>query len=222
MKEIIVAPSILSANFSSIEKDLSDLYFAGAKFLHFDVMDGHFVNNLSFGAPVLNSINLFHLMINDVHLMVTDPIKYIDEFYKAKADYLTAHIEAFNSEKEVYEFINKVHEKKMKVGLSIKPKTGVEAIKKYLKDIDLVLVMSVEPGFGGQAFLYNSIKKIEELDEYRTKNKAKYLIEVDGGINLETAKKTIDAGVDILVAGSYIFKSNDFKKAIDELKGVKQ
>ena len=218
MKKIIVAPSILSADFNNLLKDIKLVEDGGAQFLHFDVMDGHFVPNISFGVPVLKSIAKSHKMVNDVHIMISDPLKYAPEFIKSGADYLTFHYEACKDDNEVKKVIDLIHELGAKAGMSIKPKTEVQVCDKFLKDLDMLLVMSVEPGFGGQSFMPNALDKIAYLRKLIDKNGYKCLIEVDGGINNETGKLCKDAGVDVLVAGSYLFGHEDIKERITGLK----
>ncbi len=220
MKEVFVAASILSADFRKLEEEIIPLKEEGVDYLHFDVMDGHFVNNISFGSYVLNCIKDSTSLIKDVHLMITNPDKYYVDFIKAGADLITFHYEAINKE-EIIPLINKIKESNVKVGLSIKPKTEVEDIKEFLPYLDLVLVMSVEPGFGGQKFIPNSLNKIELLAKIRKEFNYSYLIEVDGGINNETQSDVIKSGADILVSGSYIFKSKNRKESIKKLKEVK-
>ncbi len=216
-KQVFVAPSLLSADFSRLNEEIKEVEELGVKYLHFDVMDGHFVDNISFGIPVLKSISHSHHMVNDVHLMISEPKKYVTDFIAAGADIVSFHFEACAKE-EIKEIIDLIHSQGVKAGLALKPATEVEEIIPYLSDLDLVLVMSVEPGFGGQQFMPTSLSKIKKLDEYRAENDLKYLIEVDGGINEVTAKECREAGVDILVAGNYIFKNNK-KDAINALKG---
>lgn len=217
MKNYEISASILNSDFSCLEKVINDLSENGIKYLHFDVMDGHFVPNLSFGSSVLASINKDHKLINDVHLMVDDPRLYIDSFVKANADIITIHYECFKNEELLLDEINYIKSKGVKVGLSIKPKTDVKAVFKFLKYIDVLLVMSVEPGFGGQKFIVESLKKIGDLDAFRKKEGLFFKIEVDGGINNFTYKNCVLNGADLLVVGSYLFK-NDLKEAIKTLK----
>ena len=208
-----VAPSVLSANFAELKKDLDSIQKYGADWIHYDVMDGHFVPNISFGYSILADVKKVSDLYLDVHLMISDPKKYVDEFIKAGADLITFHIEAMESEEKTRELIEYIHQH---VGISIKPATPVSAIEKYLNDLDLVLVMSVEPGFGGQSFQDMAIAKIKELKDKR--QDAHYLIEVDGGINAQTGKLCKDAGADVLVAGSYVFNADNRQAAIDSLK----
>lgn len=217
MKKVDIAPSILGLSLENFEPTINLLFDSGARYLHFDVMDGKFVPNTSFSASDLGKINLEHKLINDVHLMVFDPINYVDDYAKFNADIITIHFEAFNKKEDLLKTISCIKEKNIKVGLSIKPKTEVNEIKEYLSIVDLVLVMSVEPGFGGQSFMMDSLKKIRDLQGFKEKLGLNYLIEVDGGINKETGKLAKEAGADILVAGSFIFK-NDIKTSIEALK----
>ena len=218
MKKVKIAPSILSADFNKLEEEIHKVQDAGAEFLHFDVMDGHFVPNISFGIPVLKNIAHSHHMVNDVHIMISNPKKYAPEFIKSGAEYLTFHYEAVKTDKEVEEIIDLIHSLGGKAGLSIKPKTSVEAIDKFLPKLDLVLVMSVEPGFGGQSFIPSALDKIKYLRNMIDVCKYNCLVEVDGGINAETGKLCKDAGADVLVAGSYLFGHDDLKERMESLR----
>ena len=217
-KNVEVSISILNANFLNLEKEILKAKDVGIKYLHFDVMDGHFVPNISFGVPVLDSIKHNFGLINDVHLMISDPLKYVEDFVKAGADIITFHYEALKSDEERKEVITKIKSFNVKVGMSIKPKTDVKVLLPFLEDLDLILVMSVEPGFGGQKFMGSALDKIKFLSLEKEKNGLKYLIEVDGGINNQTFKKCSDFGVDICVIGSYLYKSKNMKESYELLK----
>lgn len=208
MRKVYISPSILSADFKNLERDILLVQKFGAEYLHFDVMDGAFVDNISFGVPVLKSISNSHNMINDVHIMIKEPLKFAKAFLEAGADVLTFHYEACNNDKEINQIIDVIHSYSKKAGISIKPNTPVEVLLPYLDKIDLVLIMSVEPGFGGQQFMFESVEKIKYLRQIIDKNNLNTLIEVDGGINNITAPIVKEAGVDILVAGSYIFNGS--------------
>lgn len=213
---IQISPSILSADFSRLGEEMRAIETAGAELVHIDVMDGAFVPNISFGAPVYGCVRKDCTIPFDVHLMINEPIRYLDDFVKAGADLITIHYEATD---KVADTLSAIKERKIAAGLSIKPGTSVDAIREYLPLCDLVLVMSVEPGFGGQKFMPSAVDKIKQLADLRTELGLSYQIEVDGGINAQTAPLCIEAGVDILVAGSAVFGKPDYKAAMDALRG---
>ena len=218
MRKIKVSPSLLSPKFASLKEDLMKVESC-CEMIHLDVMDGSFVPNISFGIPVIKSIRNATNLFFDTHLMITHPKKYIHEFAISGSDSITFHLEACNDLEEVIETIELIKKENKKVGISIKPNTPVETIYSLLlrEDIDLVLIMSVEPGFGGQKFMKNSLPKIRELRKFIDENKLNTLIEVDGGIQSETAALVIEAGVDILVSGSYLFNSENFAKSVESI-----
>ncbi|OGH97680.1 MAG: ribulose-phosphate 3-epimerase [Candidatus Melainabacteria bacterium GWA2_34_9] len=217
MKNIIVAPSILSADFANLERDIKKIEHAGADWVHVDVMDGRFVPNITIGAPVVKSIRKITKMPFDVHLMIIEPIKYVEDFAKAGSDFITIHAEA--CENNLEETIDLIKSFRIKAGVSIKPKTSVDVIKKILHKIDLVLIMTVEPGFGGQSFIMDCLPKISEVKKLIEKENLGHIyIEVDGGINAETAKLATSAGANALVAGNYVYNAKDMPKAIEALR----
>lgn len=211
MSEIIVSPSILSADFANLERDIKRVEEAGAKWLHIDVMDGHFVPNITIGVPVVASIKKVTNLTLDVHLMIENPEKYIEPFAKAGADILTFHYEATNNADIL---IKKIKSLGVKAGMSIKPKTPADVAFPYLNDLDLLLVMTVEPGFGGQKFMRDCAEKISEIKSKAPKD---LIIQVDGGINAETARICTEYGANSLVAGNYIYKSDNIQDAIKSL-----
>ena len=217
MKKIQFSPSILSANFGKLSDEIKRLEDAGADMVHVDVMDGHFVPNLTIGPPVIKTLKKNSSIPFDVHLMISPVHKYIQAYADAGADIITIHPEATDN---LQNSINKIREFKKKVGVSLNPESKVDIISDFLHQIDLVLIMSVNPGFGGQKFMPEVLSKIRELVSIRKKEKLNFDIEIDGGINFENSKLAIEAGANILVSGTTIFKSNDgdIKKNINLLR----
>jgi len=217
MKKIQISPSILSADFSQLGNEIKRLEEGGADLIHVDVMDGHFVPNLTIGPPVIKALKKNCSLKFDVHLMISPVHKYIEAYSDAGADIITIHPEATN---DLSASIQKIKDLGKKVGVSLNPKTKISVIKNYLNKIDLVLIMSVNPGFGGQKFMPEVLEKIKELKSIQKKQNIDFDIEIDGGINFENSKIAIEAGANILVSGTTIFKSNngDIKKNIELLK----
>lgn len=213
-RPILISPSILSADFSKLGEEIWRLEQAGADMVHIDVMDGHFVSNITIGADVIRSIRKHTSLTFDVHLMISEPEKYIEGFAAAGADIITIHYEAIANPATL---LKKIHDLGCKAGISLMPATPSSALLDLLQYIDLILVMTVEPGFGGQSFMYDQLPKIKELAE---KIGDEIILEVDGGINALTAKLAIEAGANALVSGSYIFSANDTKEAIATLRNV--
>lgn len=212
----ILAPSILSADFKILGEQLKTIEAAGAEYIHFDVMDGMFVPSISFGMPVLASIKGYTEQTLDVHLMVTEPIRYVEEFVKAGADIITVHLEACE---DLQATVDKIHAAGAKVGISIKPKTPVEALVSYLDQADMFLIMSVEPGFGGQAFIPESLERIKELRGLLDEKNLQTDIEVDGGIYHKNVAEVLQAGANVMVSGSGVFKG-DIKKNTEEFMEI--
>ena len=217
MKKIQISPSILSADFSQLGKEIKRLEEGGADMIHVDVMDGHFVPNLTIGPPVIKSLKKHSSILFDVHLMISPVHKYIEAYADAGADIITIHPEATNN---MDLSITKIRELNKKVGVSLNPETNVDVLIDHLNKIDLVLIMSVNPGFGGQKFMPEVLSKIKQLKKIQTEKNLNFDIEIDGGINFDNSKDAIKAGANILVSGTTIFKSNngDIKKNIELLK----
>jgi ribulose-phosphate 3-epimerase len=210
-----IAPSILSADFSLLGREVKDVEKAGADYIHIDVMDGHFVPNITIGPLIVEAIRPVTSLHFDVHLMIENPENYIQNFVHAGADYISVHVEAC---KHLHRTIHQIKETGVRAGVVLNPATPVEMIRDVLTDVDLVLLMTVNPGFGGQKFIPNVLKKIEKVRRWRDEQNLHFEIEVDGGINAETAKLCVAAGADVLVAGSYIFNNKDRRESIESIR----
>lgn len=212
---IQLAPSILSADFARLGEQVEDVTKAGADLIHVDVMDGHFVPNISFGASVMKSLDNLETAPYDVHLMIENPDSYLGDFVTEKTEYITVHQEACN---HLHRTIQHIRSYGVGAGVSLNPATPVSSLENILEDVDLVLIMSVNPGFGGQSLIHSTLRKIRKLADIREKNNLKFRIEIDGGVNLKTIPDVAETGVDIIVAGSAVFGAEDLEKRVAELK----
>ena len=210
----IISPSILGGSFSNMEKTISELDQSKAEYIHFDVMDGDFVPNLTFGPQFISNLRTKTKKIFDVHLMINRVNKFLDDYIKAGSNIITFHYEI---NEDLNKLIDKIKQNRIKVGIALKPKTTCEEIKKYLHLVDQVIIMTVEPGFGGQTFLSDQVNKIESISKYIKENKLNVDVEIDGGVNYETGKLCVDAGANILVAGSFLFKQSSLIMATNKL-----
>ena len=215
MKNILIAPSVLAADFANLQRDIEMINNSEADWFHIDIMDGVFVPNISFGMPVLEAITKHAKKIIDVHLMIVEPDRYIKNFASLGTNILTVHYEACT---HLHRTIQAIKAEGMKAGVALNPHTSVSVLEEIINDIDLVLIMSVNPGFGGQSFIENTYAKVEKLKDLIRKKNASTLIEIDGGVTSNNAKKLVEAGADALVAGSFVFNSINPLETIHELK----
>jgi ribulose-phosphate 3-epimerase len=217
MKNTLIAPSVLAADFANLQRDIEMINTSEADWFHIDIMDGVFVPNISFGMPVLDAINKHAKKTIDVHLMIVDPDRYIATFKKLGADILTVHYEACT---HLHRTLQAIKAEGMKAGVALNPHTNVDLLEDVIQDIDLVCIMSVNPGFGGQSFIENTYSKVEKLKALINRKNASTLIEIDGGVTNKNAKQLVDAGADVLVAGSYVFGAENPIATIADLKAI--
>jgi ribulose-phosphate 3-epimerase len=217
MKNTLIAPSVLAADFANLQRDIEMINNSEADWFHIDIMDGVFVPNISFGMPVLDAINKHAKKTIDVHLMIVDPDRYIKTFKDLGTDILTVHYEACT---HLHRTLQAIKEEGMKAGVALNPHTSVTLLEDVINDLDLVCIMSVNPGFGGQSFIENTYKKIKQLKEIINRNGASTIIEIDGGVTNKNARQLVEAGADVLVAGSYVFKAENPTQTIADLKKI--
>ncbi|MFM9988214.1 ribulose-phosphate 3-epimerase [Flavobacterium sp.] len=217
MKNTLIAPSVLAADFANLQRDIEMINNSEADWFHIDIMDGVFVPNISFGMPVLEAINKHAKKTIDVHLMIVDPDRYIKTFKDLGTDILTVHYEACT---HLHRTLQAIKGEGMKAGVALNPHTSVTLLEDVINDIDLVCIMSVNPGFGGQSFIENTYKKIKQLKEIINRNGASTIIEIDGGVTNKNARQLVEAGADVLVAGSYVFKAENPTQTIADLKKI--
>ncbi|TDM03230.1 ribulose-phosphate 3-epimerase [Macrococcus hajekii] len=211
-----VAPSLLSCDFTELKEEVKKLEVAGVDYIHYDVMDGRFVPNISFGLPILEQLRRITDLTIDTHLMIDEPEKYVEDFAAAGSDIITIHVE---STRHLHRVIQQIKQAGKKAGVTLNPGTHIEQVLPVLSEVDLVLVMTVNPGFGGQSFITEMVDKVRYLNDFRLQHQLKFEIEVDGGINAETAAICREAGADVLVAGSFFFKHDDFNEPTTRLRG---
>ncbi|MBK9294979.1 MAG: ribulose-phosphate 3-epimerase [Oligoflexia bacterium] len=217
MSQVIIAPSILSSNFSKLGEEIKAVEKAGADWIHVDVMDGMFVDNITIGPGVIKSVREVSSLPFDVHLMIEKPERYVDAFLDAGADYLTLHVEASSGD-AIEAALRKIRARGAKPGITLRPQTSLERVEKFFPLVDLVLIMTVSPGWGGQAFMQDQLEKVRAVRTWANANKPMMHVEVDGGINAETAKLARTAGANVFVAGNYIYRSKDYASAIASLR----